>query len=414
MAQLIRFGVPNSKIRGPKGMLRSQKSQIDSLPRLDYWLLAAVGVLLLLGLMLVYSGSYDLAFRYQDNNAAYYLVRQALFLALGVVMMFVLSRTDYRGWRRWSVWLMAGALVLLVIVLLNGKELYGAQRTLLGGSVQPSEIAKLIMVLYIADWLASKGDKLHDVSYGLLPFGVILGGVTGLIVLQPDFGTAMVLVITAGAMLFMAGIDLKQMTIGVLVATLTMLLMMLFSGHSRERLEQYLGGMQNPALASEQLQQAWLAMRMGGFFGVGLGNGLLQVEYLPLAHTDSIFAVAAIELGLLGVIAIVALYAFIGYRGYRIALATGDTYGQLLAFGATTMIVVQALINVSVMTGVLPLTGITLPFISYGGSSLVAMLAAMGVLQSVFRGTRKGSASSAFMGRSRRDRRPRVSRLGDR
>ena len=406
MAQLIRFGVPKSKTR-------NQKSTID-LPRLDYWLLAAVGVLLLLGLMLVYSGSYDLAFRYQDNNAAYYLLRQIAFLALGVTLMFVLARSDYRSWRRWSVWLMVGALVLLIIVLLSGKELYGAQRTLLGGSVQPSEIAKLIVVLYIADWLASKGERLHDVSYGLVPFGFIIGGVTGLIVMQPDFGTAMVLVITAGAMLFMSGIALRQMAIGVLVAVLTMLLLMLVSSHSRERLDQYLGGMQNPALASEQLQQVWLAMRMGGVFGVGLGNGLVKVEYLPLAHTDSIFAVAAIELGLVGVAALVALYAFVGYRGYRIALNTGDAYGQLLAFGATTMIVVQALINVSVMTGVLPLTGITLPFISYGGSSLVAMLAAIGVLQSVQRGTRKGSVASASFGRSRRDRRTRVPRASGR
>ncbi len=398
MARFIPFGAAKSRSG-------NRKSKIDGLPRLDYGLLAAVGVLLLLGLMLVYSGSYDLAFRYQDNNAAYYLIRQAIFLVLGVALMFGLSHTDYMGWRRWSVWLMLGALTLLVIVLLSGKELYGAQRTLLGGSVQPSEIAKLVVVLYIADWLASKGDKLHDVTYGLLPFGFIIGGVTGLIVMQPDFGTAMVLVITAGAMLFMSGIELKQMMIGVLVAVLTMLFMMLISGHSRERLAQYIGGMQDPTLASEQLRQSWLAMRMGGFFGVGLGNGLLKVEYLPLAHTDSIFAVAAIELGLVGVVALVALYSFIGYRGYRIALSTGDTYGQLLAFGATTMIVVQALINVSVMTGVLPLTGITLPFISYGGSSLVAMLAAIGVLQSVYRGTRKGSASSAYLGRSRRNRR---------
>jgi cell division protein FtsW len=407
MARILQFGAAKSRSR-------NQKSKIAGLPRLDYWLLAAVGVLLLLGLMLVYSGSYDLAFRYQDNNAAYYLMRQIIFLALGVALMFVLAHSDYVGWRRWSVWLMMGALVLLIIVLLSGKELYGAQRTLLGGSVQPSEIAKLILVLYIADWLASKGDKLHDVSYGLLPFGIIIGGVTGLIVLQPDFGTAMVLVITAGAMLFMSGIELKQMLIGILVAVLTMSFVMLISGHSRERLGQYIGGLQDPSLASEQLQQAWLAMRMGGVFGVGLGNGLLKVEYLPLAHTDSIFAVAAIELGLVGVVALVSLYAFIGYRGYKIALNTGDIYGQLLAFGATTMIVVQALINVSVMTGVLPLTGITLPFISYGGSSLVAVLAAVGVLQGVYRGTRKGSASSAFMDRSRRNRRTRLPRASGR
>jgi cell division protein FtsW len=155
-------------------------------------------------------------------------------------------------------------------------------------------------------------------------------------------------------------------------------------------------------------------MRMGGVFGVGLGNGLIKVGYLPLAHTDSVFAVAAIELGLLGLLAIIALYSIIGWRGYRVALNTGNNYGQLLVFGATTLIVVQAIINIAALAGVLPLTGIPLPLLSYGGSSLVAMLAAVGVIQSVYRGTRKGSVLGGYLGRSRRNRRTRVSGAGDR
>jgi cell division protein FtsW len=162
------------------------------------------------------------------------------------------------------------------------------------------------------------------------------------------------------------------------------------------------------------MQQVWLAMRMGGLFGVGLGNGLIKVGYLPLAHTDSIFAVAAIELGLVGVSAIIALYSVIGWRGYRVALNTGNNYGQLLVFGATTLIVVQAVINIAVMAGVMPLTGIPLPLLSYGGSSLVAMLASVVVIQSVYRGTRKGSVFSGYLGRSRRNRRTRLSGPGDR
>ena len=392
----------------------SGKSQEKSsgwvrLPKLDYLLLGAMATLTLLGLMLVYSGSYDLAYITQEGNSTYYLERQLIFLGIGVVVLLVVARSDYMSWRRWSVPLLTGALVLLGLVLLFGSERYGAQRTLLGGSVQPSEIVKLITVLYVADWLASKGDKLHDWGYGLFPFAVIIGSITALILFQPDFGTAITIVLTAGAMLFMAGIDWKQMVFALGIALVTMVVLMLIFPHTRERLDQYLLGMQDPAKASEQMQQVWLALRMGGLSGVGLGNGLIKVGYLPLAHTDSIFAVGALELGLLGVTAMVALYALVGWRGYRAALQTSNSYGQLLAFGATTLIVVQALINIAVMAGVMPLTGIPLPMISYGGSSLVTMFAAVGILQSVYRGSRRGAGAGAYLGRSRRNRRTRLS-----
>ena len=385
---------PLTQVRSNRVKGKERRSSFAGLPRLDYMLLGAVGTLSLLGLMLVYSGSYDLAYITQEGNAAYYLMRQLVFLAIGVVTMLLLARSDYMSWRRWSVLLMVGALVLLGVVLLFGSERYGAQRTLLQGSVQPSEIIKLITVLYIADWLASKGDRLHDWGYGLVPFAVIIGSITGMILMQPDFGTAIAIVVTAGAMLFMAGINWKQMLLALVVALAAIIIMMLIFPHTRERLDQYLQGMEDPAKASEQMQQVWLAMRMGGVFGVGLGNGLIKVGYLPLAHTDSVFAVAAIELGLLGVLSIIALYSIVGWRGYRVALNTGSPYGQLLVFGATTLIVVQAMINIAALAGVLPLTGIPLPLLSYGGSSLVAMLASVGVIQSVYRGTRKGSVLS--------------------
>ena len=402
------------QVRSNQVKSKERRTGFAGLPRLDYMLLGAVGTLTLLGLMLVYSGSYDLAYITQDANPAYYLTRQLVFLVIGVVVMFLLARSDYMSWRRWSVFLMGGALFLLGFVLLFGSERYGAQRTLLQGSVQPSEIIKLITVLYIADWLASKGDRLHDWGYGLVPFAVIIGSITGMILLQPDFGTAITIVVTAGAMLFMAGIDWKQMLLALIVAVAAIIIMMLIFPHTRERLDQYIAGLQDPTKASEQMQQVWLAMRMGGLFGVGLGNGLIKVGYLPLAHTDSIFGVAAIELGLVGVAAIIALYSIIGWRGYRVALNTGNSYGQLLVFGATTLIVAQAVINIAVMAGVMPLTGIPLPMLSYGGSSLVAILASVGVIQSVYRGTRKGSVFGGYLGRSRRNRRTRLSGTGDR
>src|SRR5512136_1910229 len=308
------------QVRSHLSRSKEQRSRSAGLPRVDYMLLGAVGTLAMLGLMLVYSGSYDLAYITRDGNAAYYLMRQLVFLVIGVVVLLLLARSDYMSWRRWSVLLMGGALILLGVVLVFGSERYGAQRTLLQGSVQPSEIIKLITVLYIADWLASKGDRLHDWGYGLMPFAVIIGSITGMILLQPDFGTAITIVVTAGAMLFMAGIDWKQMLFALVVALAAIIIMMLIFPHTRDRLDQYLQGLQDPTKASEQMQQVWLAMRMGGVFGVGLGNGLIKVGYLPLAHTDSVFAVAAIELGLVGVLAIIALYSIIGWRGYRVAL----------------------------------------------------------------------------------------------
>jgi cell division protein FtsW len=394
---------------------KSLRVRLGVLPRLDYPLIVAVGVLVLIGFMLIFSGSYDLAFQTKDGNAAYYVLRQILFAVGGLGVAAILARSDFLNWRRWSVLLMIVTLIALIGVLAFGEKRFGARLSLFSGSVQPGEWAKLVVVFYIADWLSSKRGKLHDVSYGLIPFGVIVGGITGLVVLEPDYGTAILIVLAALAMVFMAGIDLKQLLIGGFVSGTTLAVIILSSEHASDRLREFGSMWNDPSTASDQMQQVMLALKMGGVSGVGLGNGLLRVGYLPLAHTDSIFALAAIELGLIGVIGLLLLYAVIAYRGLRIALKAPSQYGQLLAFGATMVIIVQALTNVCVMTGVLPLTGIPLPFVSYGGSSLITTLALVGVLISVSRAsTRRGSKYSASMDRGRRDGRTRLSRTGSR
>jgi len=394
---------------------KSLRIRLGALPRLDYPLLVAVGVLLLLGFMLIFSGSYDLAFQTKDGNAAYYVLRQILFAVGGVAVAVVLARSDYLNWRRWSVLLMGVTLLALIAVLAFGEKRYGAKLSLFSGSVQPGEWAKLVIVFYIADWLSSKRDKLHDIGYGLLPFSIIVGAITGLIVLEPDYGTAVLIVMSAVVMVFLAGIDLQQLLIGGFVSTTTLALVILSSEHASERLTGFAAMWKDPSTASDQMQQVMLALKMGGVSGVGLGNGLLHVGYLPLAHTDSVFALAAVELGLIGVIGLLLLYVVIAYRGLRIALNASSQYGQLLAFGATMVIVFQALTNVCAMTGVLPLTGIPLPFVSYGGSSLITTLALVGVLISISRaGTRRESKYSASMDRGRRDRRTRLSRTSSR
>jgi cell division protein FtsW len=400
-------------IQDQKSKIKNQRSEIRSLPRADYPLITAVGALLVLGLMMIYSASYELAYL-SKGDAAYYVVRQAAFTIGGIVVAALLARSDFSSWRRWSVLLLVAILILLVVVRIFGADLYGAQRSFFDGSVQPSEIAKLVVILYIADWLASKGDQIRDLNYGLIPFASIVGVVAGLIVIQPDYGTAILIVLTAGVMFFMAGADLKQFFFSLLIASVIIGLMLLLTPHSHSRLDDYMKGLQDPMLASDQLRQAIQALRLGGLSGVGLGNGLVMLGFLPLAHTDSIFALMAIETGLLGVLTLLSLYAIVAYRGYRIAMSASNTYGQLLAVGATSYIILQALINVNVITGMLPLTGIPLPFVSYGGSSLLSVMAAVGILISVSRGSRKGKTNSALMDRSRRDGRSRLSRVGSR
>jgi cell division protein FtsW len=328
--------------------------------------------------------------------------------------MLVIMRLNYTVWRRLSIPLMGGALALLIGVLLFGDDLYGARRSLLGGSIQPSELVKLITVIYAADWLASKGERIRDASYGLIPFAVLVGGITGLIVLQPDFGTAGVVAITAGIMFFLAGAEIKQIVFALLIGSGTFLLMLANSPHGQERIQSYVAAINDPAQASYHVQQALIALGSGGLTGVGLGESRQKFGFLPLPHTDSVFAVLGEEIGLIGTLFVIGLFAYVAYRGFRIALNAPDVFGTLIAVGVTGWIVIEALINVAVMTGVLPLTGIPLPFISYGGSSMVSLMAAVGVLQSVARGSRKGLTRSALVDRGRRNGRPRLSRIGSR
>ena len=382
-------------------------------PQLDYPLLIVVGVLAALGLMMVYSTTFDWGYQ-QFGEPAYFALRQALWLLLGIGALWVTARMDYAGLHRFSIPLMGLGLALLVAVLLFGQEVLGAQRAFLNGSIQPSEPVKLIAVIYIADWLASKGDKIRDVSYGLVPFAVVIGIIAGLIVLQPDFGTTIAIVLTAGIMFFLAGADLLQMVVGLLVSGGTLLVLIMNSPYAQERIDSYVAALQNPEHASYQLQQALIAIGSGGITGQGLGASHQKFGYLPVPHTDSVFAVLGEELGLMGGLAVLALFAFLAYRGFRIALHAPDKFGMLVAAGVTSWIVLEALINIAVITGTLPLTGIPLPFISYGGSSLVSLMAAIGLLQSVARGSRKGLTRSAFMDRRRRNGRPRLSRVGNR
>jgi len=299
----------------------------------------------------------------------------------------VVSRIDYVLWERLAVPIMGVALALLLLVLFLGSTVFGAQRTFLSGSIQPSEPAKLAIITYVAAWLASKGTKLQQISYGLIPFSVLIGVVAGLIVLEPDFGTAVLVVLTAGAMFFIAGADLVQILLAGGISAGTFYMLMMNSPHAAARLDAYRATVSEAGPVQYHVHQALVALGSGGLLGRGLGAGYQKFGYLPAPHTDSIFAVLGEELGLAGCFVVLGLFALIAQRGFKIALGARDPFGAVLASGLTCWLIFQALINIAVMTAMIPFTGIPLPFLSMGGSAMVSSLAAIGLLLSVSRGS---------------------------
>ncbi|HLF29177.1 MAG TPA: putative lipid II flippase FtsW [Anaerolineae bacterium] len=393
--------------------VRPVPAKASRAPQFDYPLLIVVGALLAIGLMMVYSTTFDWGYQ-EYGDPTYFVLRQGVWLLLGLGVMWFMMRLDYTIWRRFSIPLMGIGLALLAAVLLFGQVKLGAQRAFFNGSIQPSELLKLIVVIYIADWLSSKGEKIRNLSYGLVPFAVLIGAIAGLIVTQPDFGTAIVIVLVAGTMFFLAGADIKQIMLGLLISTGTFLVLLSNSAHAHQRIQSYLDALNDPAQASNHVQQALIAIGSGGLFGVGPGASRQKFGYLPFPHTDSVFAVLGEELGLIGGLVVLILFAFVAYRGFRIALHAPDAFGTLAAVGVTCWVSIEALINVAVITGTVPFTGISLPFISYGGSSLLSLLAAVGLLQSIAHGTRKGLTRSALVDRGRRNGRSRLSRVSSR
>ena len=376
----------------------------------DYVLVVVVAALLLIGLMMVYSTTYN----FMPDRPTFYFVRQLIWSALGVALLLICAHVPYYFWRKISVPMLAAVLILLIAVLFIGSERFGAQRTFVNGSYQPSELAKLAIIIYIADWVSSKGEKIRRVTYGLIPFAVLLGLLTGLILLQPDFGTAILIVATATVMFFLAGAEIFQLIIGSVFGSASLVFLLTKSPHASERLNSFVASLSDPvSVGGYQIRQALIALGQGGIFGRGLGESQLKGTFLPLSHTDSIFAIVGEELGLIGCLIVIGLFAILAYRGFRIALLSPDDFGTILAAGITSWLIIEALINMAVVTATLPFTGLPLPFISYGGSALVSALAGVGILLSISRGVREGAtkahANSDLRGRNSGARVPKYS-----
>jgi cell division protein FtsW len=366
------------KKRGEPILMRSNKLAFD------YWLLLGIGALVVFGFLMVYSTTFDLGFRLQDNSM-YYITRQMGAMVIGVAVIFVLMQFDYHSMRYISLPLMAVTVGLLLFLLFFGRAEYGAVRALTNGSYQPSELAKLATILYIAHWLHSKGDRIKQLNYGLLPFSVITGFLFALIVLQPALSSAILVGLISFTLFFVAGAELRQVLLVGLVAGAVVAFMMVTLPHAAQRLDDYMAALRDPLEAGYQVKQALGALANGGVFGVGLGVGNQKFGPLPLAHTDGVFAIVGEELGLMGTLTLIALLIFFAWRGFRVATHARDTYGFFLAVGVTVWISYQALINIAVITAVIPFTGMPLPFLSYGGSSMLMTMIAVGILLSISR-----------------------------
>ena len=361
----------------PKEMARGRRS-------VDVPLVLTVIALVVFGLIMLYSASFDFSFN-EYGSSTYMFVRQVKWLALGSTVAFVLSLFDYHHWRKVVLFAMLGTIGLLISVLIINEIRLGASRSLFEGSYQPSEITKLVTVIYLSVWLYAKRQFLHDIRLGLIPLGVILGFVGGLIYLQPDLSAAGTVLILGGVLFFLAGADIRQIILLLIAAVVVGWLVVQFSATGQDRVDSFLAGLQDPTRASYHVQRSLEAVIKGGIFGVGLGQADTKLTGLPFAPTDSIFAVVVEELGLFGCFLLMTLYGLLVWRGLIIARRAPDMLGTLLASGIAFWIGMEALINMAVMVGLMPFAGNALPFISAGGSNLISMLCAVGIMLNISR-----------------------------
>jgi cell division protein FtsW len=357
----------------------------------DRWLFIAALFLVCVSVVMVYSA---LSGRALDAVAVstHIVMRQLTWALLGFLLMLVVMRIDYRSWQQPGVvkaglCAVFGALVLLAILKAtgHGHVVKGAVRWIgFGGvTVQPSEFAKLAVVLFVADRLSRHMERVNDLRAVLLPIAAVIGGMAALILYQPDLGTTVSIVLVASAMLFAAGLSLQHIGALALVAFPALYLLVWTSPYRWARVTAFLDPWADPLGTGFQVIQSLIAVGTGGLMGRGLMDGLQKMRFLPEPHSDFIYAVIAEEFGLFGALVVLACFLLVAWRGFRVAMHAQDRFGSLLAVGLTTMIAVQALINISVVLGLVPTKGLPLPFVSAGGSSMLVSLIGIGILLNV-------------------------------
>ncbi len=355
----------------------------------DYLLLGLVVGLVAFGLLIVYSSSFALGLQ-AFNDANYFVIRQAIWAVIGLALLLGLMHVDYRWLRSISPLLMLIAIVSLVAVLVPGLgvERGGAQRWISIGplpAAQPSEFAKLALIIYVAAWLSAKDTVVRSFALGFAPFVFTVGIVAGLILLEPDTGTAAVLILTTVTLFFIAGASLSHLAALMGIGSIAAGFLVLTSGYRLDRVLAFLGAEDDPSGIGFHTLQLLIGLGSGGIEGLGLGASRQKFFYIPGSHTDGVFAVVGEELGVIGAMGVIILFGVLVYRGFRIVLRAQDDFGYLLAAGIVSWIAFQALINVGGITRAIPMTGIPMPFLSYGGSALASLLAGIGILLSVSR-----------------------------
>lgn len=380
-------GTPISMGRdmAPHGWLNSFQKGRSIRLGIDVPLVLIVCTLSVFGLLMVYSASWDYSMTILQQPPTYMFTRQLLFMAIGIIVAVVLTFFDYHHYKKLAIFVMIGTIALLLAVLFVNEVINNAARTIFQGSGQPSEIAKLVVVIYLSVWLFARRDQLSDVSFGLIPLGIILGVLGGLIFLQPDLSAAATIFILGGLLFFLAGGDMRQIAFLLILGMVVSWIVFRFHPTGSQRVSEYLISIKDLTQAPMHLSRSLEALVKGGWFGVGIGRADTKLTGLPVPPTDSIFAVIGEETGLFGAIAVILLYVFLMWRGLKIAQRAPDGLGRLMAAGLSMWLAIEAFINMAVIVGLVPFAGNALPFISAGGSNLLVSLAAVGILLNISR-----------------------------
>jgi cell division protein FtsW len=351
-------------------------------------------MLLIIGLLAVYTSSYAVGYHdYGDPN--FFMKRQLIYAVIGLGALLFFMQMDYNHLRILSIWMLVGALAGLLLVLSPmGTDINGARRWIDVGpiSLQPSEFAKLAIVVYISAWLSSRGSQIDKFSLGFVPFVLLVGVVGALVVSEPDMGTTVIIVLVACTLFFLAGAPLSHLALLLGSGAALSYLIVTTRDYQLDRVTSFLRPEADPQGSGYQIIQLLVALGSGGPFGLGWAESRQKHLYLPSAQTDGVFAVLGEELGLIGLMAIMAVFAFFVFRGLKVTLKTRDRFAALLAMGIISWISFQTLINIAGITRTLPLTGVPMPFLSYGGSALISVMAGVGILLSVS----KYSSDQAF------------------
>ncbi len=363
------------------------KKTFGSVFTFDVLLLLIVVALVIIGIIMVYSSSWNFAV-WAGRDTSYLLTRQVLWLVVGSAAAVFASVFDYHRYKPFLLPMLIVTVGMLAAVLIFGEERFSATRTFISGAGQPSEFAKLVVIIYLSFWLYNRREKINNIFFGLLPLGGILGLVSSFFALQPDLSAVITIMAIGAIMFFLVGADFRQILSVIILMAIAGTLIISFSDKGRNRVSEYVAGLQDPVNTSYHIQHSMKAIAEGKVFGVGIGNGTVKYS-LPVSWTDSIFAVIVEETGLVGSAFVILLYILLMWRGLYIASRALDELGRLLAAGITLWIILEAMINMGVLVNLIPSAGNALPLISAGGSNLVSVLIGLGILMNISHMTMK-------------------------